>query len=162
MSRICGLSGALPLQVFSADGPRPAGRVQQTGAAGGSSRILTKRRPKPRKKKSRPAPPSSKSPSESRVADAVTIAWMLCTTTTLLCELGALGAWLFSRGSPDGKVALLGGLLFFAAAVIGVVGLLILPIVLKLRRESPPLAIAVAAVLIDAAPLLVAVVARFF
>ena len=115
--------------------------------SGRSYRILSKRKSKPR----------SKDPAESRVAETITVAWMLSVMTALLCEIGALLAWIYSQGRPGSMAAILAGLLFFGAMVIGGMALLMLPIVLKVRRSPPPLAITVAAILIAMAPVLAAI-----
>ena len=89
----------------------------------------------------------------------MTIAWVLTAMTTLLCELGALGAWLYSFTATSTVAGLLAGLLFFAAVIIGCIGLAILPLVLKFRKERPPRSITMVFVAIEIVPLLVAVYA---
>jgi hypothetical protein len=107
--------------------------------------------PSSKKKKLRLA---SQQSTESPAAETLTIGWMLTVITGLACELG-LGAALALAGRHPEAHALqaLTGLLLFASVVIGLLSLVLLPFVLKLRREAPPLGITVFAVVIGAAPL---------
>ena len=94
-------------------------------------------------------------PPETKAADAVTVAWMLAVTCALMCEVstGLLRAYL--TFVPDGpKVALLAELLLFAALVAGIVSLLILPVVLKVRRLAPPRPVTIVSVVVGVAPLI--------
>ena len=79
---------------------------------------------------------------------------MLSVVTTLLCELGALAArWYAARQPPDVHVAAMTTLVTFAAVVIGVLSLALLPVVLKVRETPPPLAVTLVAVMIGLSPL---------
>jgi hypothetical protein len=115
--------------------------------------VTTKRRRKNRRKE--PAPPA-----ENRTAEAVTVAWMLSLTATLLAELAAAAGWLLLRimgGEPDdaGPIAALPELLLIIAALTGAVCVLLVPVTHKVRQQPPPLPISVAAVVIGSAPWLV-------
>lgn len=85
-----------------------------------------------------------------------TIGWTLAVTTTFLCDIGAAATHLLAAAEPDGKgLVVLSGLLLFAAVVTGVLVLLLLPLVLRLRHQKPPRGYVAFAVLVAAAPLLV-------
>ena len=107
-------------------------------------------------------PPQSLQPSaEIAPADALTVGWMLSVLTTLLCELGVLAAYWYVAAHPEAaKADVLCGLLLLAAIVLGLFSLCLLPIVVKLRRELPPLSIVVFAVVVDLAPIALALVLR--
>ncbi len=92
-------------------------------------------------------------PNETQAADALTIGWMLAVLTTLICQIGALAMRWIAIGNP--KLAGLNnfsGTLFFAAMVIGVVSLLLIPVLHKIRIVSPPSTIVVFAVVVAIAP----------
>ena len=95
--------------------------------------------------------------SETRTAETATVAWVMLTLTTLLCEIGAVAVVLIRRATelPPG-VDLLGRLLFFAACVAGLFGLAMLPPVYRLRIERPPRMIIVVSVVICCSPLVAA------
>jgi len=112
--------------------------------------VTTRKRRKNRR--SEPVPPA-----ESRTAEAVTVAWMLALTATLLAEMAAFGGWLLLRiagwePQEAGPIAALPELLLIIAALTGAVCVLLVPLTYKLRRQPPPLPISVAAVVIGAAP----------
>lgn len=100
----------------------------------------------------------AKAPEESRHAEVTTIAWMLSVVTTLFCELGSLVAWVFLRFQPESAwVGLLSRYLLAAAAIIGVISLLLAVGVFKLRRVPPPPGIMGFALAIGLAPAPIAV-----
>jgi len=121
--------------------------------------VTTRKRRKNRR--SEPEPPA-----ESRAADAVTVAWMLTLTATLLAELVAAAGWMFLRivgWEPEkaGPIAALPELLLVIAALTGAVCVLLVPVTYKVRQQPPPLPISVAAVVIGLAPWLVIAVLAF-
>lgn len=90
---------------------------------------------------------------ESRAAETVTICWMLAVLLTLGCEVAGVAANLYVWQYPDAqRIQLLAGILLFAAVVLGVMSLMMMPVVWKSRRLPPPRALGIAAVLICAAP----------
>jgi FtsH-binding integral membrane protein len=94
---------------------------------------------------------------EGRAADTLTIAWMLATATTLGCELLGLVAALVVRIDPQQRAAgVLQGLLLFAALVIGLVVVALTPVVLRVRRQPPPIGITAFALAVGLAPLALA------
>jgi hypothetical protein len=97
-------------------------------------------------------------PPESPAAESLTIGWMLCVMTALACEVGLGAAVWFEKAHPDSQpIHALTGLLLFAGAVIGLLSLVLLPLVVKLRRQKPPLGIMVFAAVVGAAPLVMLV-----
>lgn len=124
----------------------------------------------PKKNRSKPTPlkPLPRRPgtirresNESSAAEALTVAWMLSVMTTLACEVGAvLLHWYFSRTEEVKSTAAeaLTTLLQFAALIIGLVALVLVPIVYRLRREPPPMPVTAFAVIVGAAPLAVMLV----
>jgi Ca2+/Na+ antiporter len=107
-----------------------------------------------RSREHRSAPPEPLS-EETRAIDALTSVWMLAVANTLLCELAALVLALVARQSGSETAALLGGLLWLVALVIGVVSLILTAIVLRLRHTAPPRSVTAAALFIGSAPLVV-------
>ena len=88
---------------------------------------------------------------EPRTVEVLTIGWMLMVVTTLICEVGS-AASRFAPGIDEGPLQMLSELLLFAALVIGFIGLLITPVVLRSRRAPPPAGIVAFAVVVTAAP----------
>jgi hypothetical protein len=108
----------------------------------------------PRRKtvKRRPLPPLA--PEESRLAEALTVGWVVAALSTLVCELATVAARLYLRQAPyNAPIAALADLTLFAALAIGIFTLLLTPMVLKLRRLPPPRGVTTLAVAIGLAPL---------
>jgi hypothetical protein len=87
---------------------------------------------------------------------AVTVVWMLTILSSLAAELAmlaclALSRWAASEGPNLARTA--AGALLLAALVTGVLCLVLTPVVWRIRRIKPPLAIVAAAVLVGLAPL---------
>jgi len=92
-------------------------------------------------------------PAESRVAEAVTVAWSLCIFAGTVAVGGATAAVVALRWSPEAAgLALLVELLFFTALVVGTVSVLLLPAVLFARSQKPPQSLVVFSLLIAAVP----------
>jgi hypothetical protein len=94
-------------------------------------------------------------PVESRSADAITVAWMLCVVTALVCNVGAIVVrWVLSSYSDNLNLQVLFALLAFSALIVGALNLCLLPVVLKTRRVPPPPVIIVFAIVVGVMPLL--------
>ena len=107
-------------------------------------------------KKKRRRPPAA-APAESPVSMAVTVAWMLSVMTTLVLAIVAALIWLVAKDRADNQTALtFARLLHFSAIVTAFISLAMLPVVLKVRREPPPLSVAVFAVIVAALPIVAA------
>ena len=116
---------------------------------------MTKRRKKKRQKK------HPQRPTETKASETVTIAWTLTVMTSLLCDLGTAAARFYVWAQPDAvRIGMLSGVLFLAAVVVGIFSLMLLPVVLKVRREPPPRAFIVLAVIVAIAPLVAIVMQR--
>lgn len=100
--------------------------------------------------------PKARPQMEPRTIEVLTVGWMLTVVTTLACEIG----FVISRGlaGGDGPLMLLSGLLLFAALVIGMIALLLMPVVLRTRRPAPPSGIVFFAAVISAMPIAMAAV----
>jgi hypothetical protein len=96
--------------------------------------------------------------------EALTVFWMLSALATFIAEMVAAAALLATKLWPDGNAslaALLPGVMLFTALVTGAIGLVLTPLVLRLRHVPPPRGIVVAAVIIGASPWMVAAVWLF-
>jgi hypothetical protein len=109
-----------------------------------------------KKRKAKQAPPAVAN--ETRVADAMTVGWMLTVMTALVCQAGLVGVRALEHYQPDVEsLPLLGELMLFAALAFGVISLLLAPIVLRLRRTPVPPGITIFAVAVGLTPLAIVV-----
>jgi hypothetical protein len=109
---------------------------------------------KRRKKKQVPAVTAG----ESRVADAMTVGWMLTVMTALVCQASLVIVRAVEHYQTDVEaLGLLGELLLFAALASGVISLLLAPVVLRLRRTPVPPGIIVFAFAVGLTPLAIVV-----
>ena len=116
--------------------------------------------PKPHRKKKRQQTPPQ--PTETAAAEALTSAWTLTVMTVLLCDVGAGLARLYFNARPDAAmIAVLSGMLLFAAAAIGIISMLLLALVVRVRRELPPRGFVVFSLVVAVAPLLALAAQRF-
>jgi hypothetical protein len=103
----------------------------------------------------RDAPRANPQPkADTRAEDAVTIGWMLCMITTLVCEIGAAATQLYVLwfDTTAKNLAIFSGLVQFAAVVFGLLTLIGYPLVRKVRRDPVPRSIAVFALGVGLAP----------
>jgi hypothetical protein len=109
---------------------------------------MSKRKPRP---KPTPAPASS----EPQTVEMLTVFWMLSVMTALLCEIGfALSrAYLRLVDPMAARMEVLGGMLLFAAAVVGLISLAACVVVVRLRKVPPPFGLIVCGIVIGAVPL---------
>lgn len=108
---------------------------------------------KRRKRRGKPAKsdkPITLTPSETRAAEAVTIAWMLSVMMTLMCELVSLAALVF--GQTRGLV-FLAVYLFFTSVVTGVCSLVLAFVTVRVRQTPPPKGIIVFSLVVGSTPL---------
>ena len=107
---------------------------------------------KRRKKKQPPAQPTPVV--EDQSSEIVTVCWTLSVMTALVCNVGAALSRLYVLWQPEQELAaMFSGLVFFAAIIVGLISLALLPIVLKLRRDPPPRGFVVFAIVVAVAPL---------
>jgi hypothetical protein len=110
-----------------------------------------------RKKKSRRRAPKTGASAlpETQASESITVAWTVTITTALLCNLAILVAHLYVASHPEAqKMVLLKELLLFAGTVVGMISLLLLPIVHRVRRVPPPIGLVVFGACVAAAPML--------
>jgi hypothetical protein len=112
------------------------------------------------KKKKRLVPEAAAVPDagESRGAVATTVAWMLLALSCAAAQATALVVWLIARsaGIPANRpnaLMLVPSTLMFVALLSGILVLALTPVVYRVRRARPPLAVTVGAVLIAIVPL---------
>ncbi|MCC7084321.1 MAG: hypothetical protein IT427_04860 [Pirellulales bacterium] len=97
--------------------------------------------------------PADEVPAETQAADALTIGWMLAVMTTLICQVGALAVrWIAVANPGLTRLDNFSGMLFFVAMIVGVLALVLIPVLYRIRIVSPPRAIVVFAVVVSIAP----------
>jgi hypothetical protein len=103
--------------------------------------------------------PKSEPTGESQTGDAATVAWMIAVTTALLCDAAAVFGYLLALAWPNERgLSVFHELMLFAATVAGVVSLLMLPVVFRMRRVPPPIGLVIFGVFAAVAPMLALVV----
>jgi hypothetical protein len=106
-----------------------------------------------KKNKRRPKRSPDEMPAETQAADVLTIGWMLIVLTTLICQIGALAMRWLAVGNPKlQQLDAFGMMLFFAATMMGVLALVLIPVLYKIRVMPPPRAIVAFAVVVAIAP----------
>ena len=100
---------------------------------------------------------------ESRAAVALTVAWMLTCMSTAVGMFVVLALRLLMIAFPVAAggvhpLARIAGVLLFVALMTGVVCLVLIPLVHRVRSAAPPRAITVGAVLIGLSPMVLLVV----
>jgi hypothetical protein len=94
-------------------------------------------------------------PIESNSAEAITVAWMVTVTTLLFGNLAIVGAHFFSLQYPEAAgLRLMKEMLLIATSALGVISLVLLPIVYRVRVIAPPTGLAVFGACLAAAPVL--------
>ncbi len=80
---------------------------------------------------------------------------MLSVMTALVCELGFVAArvYLVLVNGDVPSIRALAAMLFFAALVVGLISLGLMVIVMRMRREPPPLGIVAFAAVVGMLPL---------
>lgn len=80
-------------------------------------------------------------------------------TTVLLCDVAAIFGYVLAVAWPEERgLGVFHELMLFAATVAGVISLLMLPVVFRVRRVPPPVGLAVFGVCAAVAPMLALVV----
>ena len=114
----------------------------------------TKKR-KPSRLKSNQKQPASTQDIETRASEALTVCWGVTITTLVMCNLVTIVAHYYVSRNPDAeRMAVLGELLLVGGAVVGVISLVLLPILYRIRREPLPNGIAVFGACLALAPIL--------
>ncbi len=94
---------------------------------------------------------------ESPKTAALTTMWMVTILTALACEIAFIASAIVAHGRDSNVFAMLSLVLLFAALVTGLLGLLLTPAVLRMRRPPPPRAITILALIVGIAPLAILV-----
>ena len=93
-------------------------------------------------------------PQETKAAEVMTVGWTVCLTGVLLCDLVAvmvhLVVPLFSAGI---HWQVLENLMLFSGSLIGLLCLILVPVVYRVRRVPPPIGIVMFAIFISIAPI---------
>lgn len=100
---------------------------------------------------------AKKKAADRPAVDTLTVGWITMLSTALMCEVGSAAARLYVS-YVDRQANLLGyfaDYLLLAAAVIGVLVLLITPVVVKRKKSNPPLPLVLFAYFVGAVPWLV-------
>jgi len=85
----------------------------------------------------------------------MTIAWTVTVTTLLFCNLTNVVVHFYVSGNPAAKrMMLLQEMLLAAGALIGILSLLMIPVVYRVRQVPPPKALVVFGVCCAIAPIL--------
>ncbi len=96
-------------------------------------------------------------PQETRIAEVLTVGWMLTVMTTLACGLVSLLLWLAFRDREGAeRLVLFSQFLHFSALAMGLFSLGLMAGVLRTRRTNPPKSILIFAVIVALAPLVAA------
>jgi hypothetical protein len=103
---------------------------------------------------------SATAPVEARSAEAVTVGWMLTTLATVAAQIvGGITLVVAAMADDPQRAPLLlrvaPGLMMFISVVTGLVGLALVPVVLRLRLTPPPRPIIVGVILINLSPLVI-------
>lgn len=110
----------------------------------------------------RPVPPAAKAAGAARpdrdrsidAREALRVAWMLATATTLVVELGFAGVGLAGLGLPaNASLAALKALLGFTAVVLGAIALALTAVAHNSRRGPAPWSVTLGALAVGSAPL---------
>ncbi|QDS97878.1 hypothetical protein [Adhaeretor mobilis] len=116
---------------------------------------------KQRTKKQQPAKPVLDA-DETRASVAVTVAWMVSLTMTLVSVICTLLASWYMAAYPDSKrMPLFKDIMLSGGALIGLISLGLLVTAYRMRRHPPPTGLTVFAACLAIAPV-VTVVARFW
>lgn len=92
---------------------------------------------------------------ESRSAEAITVAWTVTVTTLIACNLAIIGAHYFSLQYPDNDgLRTMREMLLISGCGLGAISLVLLPIVYRSRIVVPPTGLAVFGACMAIAPIL--------
>jgi hypothetical protein len=95
---------------------------------------------------------------DNRVAEAITVAWMLATVATLMAELVglisfAVVAWIGAKELPAGALVL-PWVMWVSAIVTGILGLVLGAIASRIRAVPAPVSVAIVSAVIGILPIL--------
>jgi len=94
-------------------------------------------------------------PVETRGSESLTVFWVVTVLTVMLTNVLAIAAHFYQLANPDAElIALLKGLMLFSGSLVGLVSLVVLPILYRVRQSRPPRGLAVFGACAAAAPIL--------
>lgn len=111
----------------------------------------------PRKKRAhqRGTTPRGDEPAEGRTSETVTVGWTVTLTTLFFSNLAAILAHLYVVSFPPAhRMAMLRELLLYAGLLVGILSLVLLPVVYRVRSTPPPRGLVAFGVCLAAAPIL--------
>ncbi len=113
---------------------------------------MASRKKKKKKRSIRSLPQASP---ETNLGETMTIAWTVTVTTLLLCNLTNAVVYFYVNSHPEAaKMKLLQELLLVAGAIVGILSLLLIPVVYRVRQVPPPRGLVVFGVGVAAASIL--------
>ena len=96
---------------------------------------------------------------ESSASEALTVAWTVSITTLFFCNIAIVGAHFFAWRYPQAEgLSMMKEMLLMAGSALGVVSLVLLPIVYRVRVVAPPKGLSVFGACLALAPVLAVVV----
>jgi hypothetical protein len=100
---------------------------------------------------------------ETRAAEFMMAGWGVALLTTLICEVAAALLYLYTGLQPASpSLQILTGMFHFAAAVVGLIALAMIPMLFKVRHQPPAPPVVALALLISGLPLLGLALRLFF
>jgi len=91
--------------------------------------------------------------------DAITIAWTASVSAVFLADMVTIAAHFFARSHPEAKSApVFAAIMLLTASLMGVVSLVLLAVVWRVRQLKPPQGFLVFAALVATAPILATMV----
>jgi len=121
-----------------------------------------KKNKKKRPRQKVPAGKNNIAPAETRAGESLTLFWVVTVLTVLAANLVTVFAHFYVEANPDAeKMALLKGLLLFTGSLVGVVSLIVLPVLYRVRQVPPPLGLTAFGVCVATAPILTVIVQAF-
>ncbi len=99
---------------------------------------------------------------ESKAAEVTTIAWMVTLLSVVLCLVMAFFALISGYWFPESGLPWLGSMSLFAGALVGVICLILIPILKKIRRMPLPPAIVLFAIVTSLLPMVVMLLRYLF
>ena len=89
---------------------------------------------------------------------AITVFWLLCVLSAVAAEIVVVGTWVLGRFWESEPLQMIHNVARFVAVVTGLLGVLVVPAVLRLRKHRPPQSAIYLAFVVAAAGLAMAVI----
>ncbi len=122
---------------------------------------MARAKKKPKKKVANKAKTLSL-PAETKGSETLTVLWTITVLMVLMTNLLTVAVHYYLLAHPEAeKLALLKGLLLFSGALVGVISLIVLPILYRVRKVPPPPGLAVFGACVAVAPILAVLLGAF-